>query len=112
VPQLIIRTTDQELWVIVKFVNSRWFRGKFQLKVHWEDQEDQDDCHDHETIVREATTWREQLVVEELPEMVPVVHLCEEYYARHPGPQDMMIPLTDVLDHQGLRQLYDPCKDA
>jgi hypothetical protein len=32
-PQLVVRIQDQELWVIDRFVNSCWFRGKFQLKV-------------------------------------------------------------------------------
>jgi hypothetical protein len=85
-PQPVVKLTDQELWVIDKFVNSRWFRGKFQLKVHWEDQgEDQDDWRDHETVLREAATWREQLAIEDLPEEDPTIQLREEYYARHPG---------------------------
>jgi hypothetical protein len=83
-PQPVIKMTDQELWVIDKFVNSRWFRGKFQLKVHWEDQEeDQDDWHNHKTILREAAAWREQLVVEDLPDEDPTIQLHEEYYTRH-----------------------------
>ena len=35
---------EQELWVIDRFINSRWFRGEFQLKIRWEDQiQEQDD---------------------------------------------------------------------
>jgi hypothetical protein len=32
-PAPIVRLQEKELWVIDRFVNSRWFRGKFQLKV-------------------------------------------------------------------------------
>jgi hypothetical protein len=95
-PQPVVKLTDQELWVINKFVNSRWFRGKFQLKVHWEDQgEDQDDWCDHETILREAAAWREQLAIEDLPEVDPMIQLWEEYYAMHPG-----APWHDDPPHQ------------
>jgi hypothetical protein len=77
---------DQELWVVDKFVNSRWFRNKFQLKVHWEDhEEDQDEWRDHDKLMAEVAGWREELAVEDLPDEDPIVHLRDEYYARHPG---------------------------
>jgi hypothetical protein len=55
-PTPVVRIQDKELWVINWFVNSWWFRGKFQLKIRWEDQtEEQDDWRDHLAILAEAT---------------------------------------------------------
>jgi hypothetical protein len=44
-------------------------QGEIPMKINWEDQED--DWCDHETILREAAAWREQLAVE----VNPVVQL-------------------------------------
>jgi len=80
-PEPIVTVLEQELWVIDKFVNSHWFRGKFQLKVHWEDQEeDQDDWQDYNTILREAAEWRNELVVRNTQDNDPVIEMCDEYY--------------------------------
>jgi hypothetical protein len=77
---------DKELWVIDRFVNSRWFRGKFQLKVWWEGQnEEQDDWRSYEEILREAASWQQELSVGgELPED-QVRPMVDEYYLQHPG---------------------------
>jgi len=85
-PEPTIHIQEQELWVIDKFVNSRWFRGKFQLKVRWEDQlEEQDNWQDYFKILEELIAWQEELRVgEEAPED-QVCPMIEEYYARHPG---------------------------
>jgi len=81
-PQPVVKVAQQELWVIDRFVNLRWFRGKFQLKVRWEDQEeDQDDWHDYQTIMEEATAWRLELAVEDLPGNDPIKTMVSEYYA-------------------------------
>jgi hypothetical protein len=75
------------------------------LKVHWEDQEEeQDDWCDHDIILRESAAWREQLVVEDLPEVDPVIQLQEEYYARHLG-----APRHDNPPH---RWATPPCTQA
>ena len=51
-PMPTVTIQDKELWVIDRFVNSRWFRGKFQLKICWEDQsEEQDDWRAYEDIL-------------------------------------------------------------
>ena len=72
-PQPIIKLAQQELWVIDQFVNSRWFRGKFQLKVCWEDQEeDQDDWRAYDTILEEAVAWHQELAIEDLPDVGPM----------------------------------------
>ncbi len=57
--QPVVKILERELWVIDQFVNSRWFRGKFQLKIRWEDQaEEQDDWRDYSEVLRESTAWR------------------------------------------------------
>ena len=85
-PQPRVTMREQELWVIDRFVNSRWFRGKFQLKIRWEDQtEEQDDWRDYSTILRESTSWREQLEVADNEAEDPIGPMLLEYYTRHPG---------------------------
>jgi hypothetical protein len=69
----MVQIQDRELWVIDQFVNSRWFRGKFQLKVHWEDQEEeQDDWHNYKQILTEAEAWRQELTIGEELEEDPI----------------------------------------
>jgi len=85
-PEPIIQIVDQELWVIEKFVNSRWFWNKFQLKVRWEDQgEEQDDWRDYFKILEESTVWQQELVARGEPIEDQVIPLIEEYYNQHPG---------------------------
>jgi len=104
-PQPIVRLAQQELWVIDQFVNSRWFRGKFQLKVRWEDQEeDQDDWRAYQTILDEAATWHQELAVEDLPEVNPTLTMINEYYDHHLG-----APQHDDPPH---RQAAQPCTRA
>ena len=84
--QPMVKIQDQELWVIEKFVNSWWFRGRFQLKIRWEDQgEEQDDWQDYETLRAETQAWREELQVEGEIREDPIPGLIEEYYQRHVG---------------------------
>jgi hypothetical protein len=81
-----ITMQDQELWVIDRFVNSRWFRGKFQLKIRWEDQaEEQDDWRDYAIILRESTGWHKELGIGEEIEEDPIGPMLQEYYVRHLG---------------------------
>jgi hypothetical protein len=85
-PAPVVRIQDKELWVIDRFVNSCWFRGKFQLKVRWEDQpEEQDDWRDYHVILAEASQWRDELRVQGQEDDDSLGPLVEEYYARHPG---------------------------
>jgi hypothetical protein len=50
--------------VIDRFVNSWWFQGKFQLKVCWEDQEEeQDDWCNYKQILTKAEAWQQELTV-------------------------------------------------
>ena len=75
---------DQELWVIDSFINSRWFQGKFQLKVRWEDQaEEQDDWRDYQEILWESAAWRQELVIDDVQGEDPIRPMIEEYYQRH-----------------------------
>ena len=84
-PQPVVQIQDQELWVINSFINSRWFRGKFQLKVRWEDQvEEQDDWRDYQEILRESAAWRQELAIDDVQEEDPIHPMIEEYYQRHP----------------------------
>ena len=77
---------DKELWVINCFVNSRWFRGKFQLKIRWEDQnKEQDDWRGYEEILQEAVDWHQELSVSNEPSGDLVRPMIEEYYMWHPG---------------------------
>ena len=72
--------------MVDRFVNSRWFRGKFQLKIRWEDQtEEQDDGRDYTVILKESAGWREELGVGEPTGEDPFGPMLLEYYARHPG---------------------------
>jgi hypothetical protein len=48
-------------------------------------QEDQDKWRDHDKLMAEVAGWREELAVEDLPDEDLIVHLQDEYYARHPG---------------------------
>ena len=85
-PQPRVTMREQELWVIDRFVNSRWFRGKFQLKIRWEDQtEEQDDWRDYSAILKESGGWREELQVAEDETEDPIGPMLFDYYARHPG---------------------------
>jgi hypothetical protein len=85
-PAPVVRIQDKELWVIDRFVNSRWFRGKFQLKVCWEDQsEEQDDWRDYHAILAEASQWQDELRVQGQEDDDSLGLLVEEYYTRHPG---------------------------
>ena len=85
VPQPTVRIWDQELWVIDHFVNSQWFRGKFQLKIRWEDQaEEQDDWRDFGEILAESARWREELNVDEPLVEDPMQAMIADYYNRHP----------------------------
>ena len=69
----MVKILERELWVIDQFVNSRWFRGKFQLKIHWEDQaEEQDDWRDYSEILRESAAWRQELILEDGQEEDPI----------------------------------------
>ena len=84
--QPTVKIQDQELWVIDQFVNSRWFRGKFQLKIRWEDQgEEQDDWRDYETLRAETQAWHEELQAGEEIREDPIPGLIEEYYKHHLG---------------------------
>ena len=104
-PQPIVKLAQQELWVIDQFVNSRWFRGKFQLKVRWEDQEeDQDDWRAYDTILEEAAAWRQELAIEDLPDIDPTQAMVNDYYTHHPG-----APRHDDPPH---RQAAPPCTRA
>ncbi len=70
--------------MIDQFVNSRWFRGKFQLKIRWEDQaEEQDDWRDYSEILWESAAWRQELVLGDEHEEDPIRPMIEEYYRRH-----------------------------
>jgi len=85
-PQPVVRIQDRELWVIDRFVNSRWFRGKFQLKVRWEDQqEEQDDWRDYHEILAESGAWRQELAGGQEMEEDPIPGMIQEYYQRHVG---------------------------
>jgi hypothetical protein len=98
VPELapVVRIQDKELWVIDQFVNSCWFRGKFQLKIWWEDQtEEQDDWQDYFTILEEASQWRDELCIQGQEDDDSIGPLVEEYYIRHPG-----APRHDDAPHQ------------
>ncbi len=82
--QPVVKILEKELWVIDQFMNSRWFRGKFQLKIRWEDQaEEQDDWRDYSEILRELAAWREELVLGDGQEEDPIRPMIEEYYRRH-----------------------------
>jgi hypothetical protein len=81
----VVCIQDKELWVINRFVNSQWFCGKFQLKVCWEDQpEEQDNWRDYFTVLAEASQWGDQLCVQGQEDDDSLGRLVEEYYARHP----------------------------
>ena len=85
-PQPVIQMQGQELWVIDRFVNSRWFRKRFQLKVRWEDRdEEQDDWRDYARILSESAAWRDELVLSGQEQEDPIPAMVEDYYARHPG---------------------------
>ena len=85
-PQPTVRIQDQELWVINRFVNSRWFRGRFQLKIRWEDQsEEQDDWRDFREILAESVKWREEFNIDEPLVEDPTQAMIEDYYNRHPN---------------------------
>ena len=85
-PQPVIKIQEKELWVIDRFVNSRWFRGKFQLKVRWEDQEEeQDDWRDYHSILAESEDWRRELNPGQEMQEDPVPAMIEEYYQRQPN---------------------------
>ena len=74
---------EQELWVIDRFVNSRWFRGKF---IRWGDQtEEQDNWRDYSTILKESAGWREGLEVADDVTEDPIGPMLLDYYTRHPG---------------------------
>ena len=104
-PQLRITMRKQELWVIDRFVNSRWFRSKFQLKIRWEDQtEEQDDWRDYSTILKESTGWREQLEAADNETEDPIGPMLLDYYTRHPG-----APKHDDPPH---RCTAPPCHQA
>jgi hypothetical protein len=113
----VVNITDQELWVIDKFINSRWFRGKFQLKVYWEDQEEeQDNWRDHTVILRETAEWREHLVVGDIPDIKPIIQLCKEYYARHLGalqhddpPHRQAAPPKNLGSQMTIARMLDLC---
>jgi hypothetical protein len=95
-PAPIVCLQDKELWVIDQFINSRWFHGKFQLKVRWEDQaEEQDDWQDYFAILAEAAQWRDELQLQGQEDDDSVGPLVEEYYLRHPG-----APRHDDAPHQ------------
>ncbi len=71
--QPVVKILERELWVIDQFVNSRWFRGKFQLKIHWEYQaKEQDDWRDYSEILQESAAWRQELVLEDGQEEDPI----------------------------------------
>ena len=94
--QPTVKIQDQELWVINQFVNSRWFRGKFQLKIRWEDQgEEQDDWRDYDTLRAKTQAWREELQAGEEIGEDPIPGLIEEYYQCHQG-----APCHDDLIHR------------
>jgi len=77
---------EQELWVIDCFVNLRWFRGKFQLKIRWEDQaEEQDDWWDFKEILAESARWREELNIDQPLVKEPTQAMIEDYYNWHPN---------------------------
>jgi len=85
-PQPRVTLNEQELWVIDRFVNSCWFRGKFQLKVRWKDQtEEQDDWRDYAIILRESAGWRAELGVGSNDLEDPIGPMLHDYYERHPG---------------------------
>jgi hypothetical protein len=80
-PAPVVKIQDKELWVIDQFVNSQWFRGKFQLKICWEDQmEEQDDWRDYFVILVEASQWRDKLRVQGQEDNDSIGPLVEEYY--------------------------------
>ena len=82
--QPMVKILERELWVIDQFVNSRWFRGKFQLKICWEDQAvEQDDWRDYSEILRESAAWWQELELEEECGEDPIQPMIEEYYRRH-----------------------------
>jgi len=73
------------LWVIERFVNLRWFQGKFQLKIRWEEQmEEQDDWRDYQRIMEESAAWRRELAMGEEELEDPIIPLVEDYYQFHP----------------------------
>jgi hypothetical protein len=85
-PAPVVCMQDKELWVIDQFVNSCWFQGKFQLKVQWEDQmEEQDDWWDYFALLAKAAQWRDELQVQGQEGDDSVGPLVEEYYIHHPG---------------------------
>jgi hypothetical protein len=85
-PAPIVWIQDRELWVIDWFVNSWWFRGKFQLKIQWEDQtEEQDNWRNYFAVLAEATQWRDKLCIQGQEEDNLISLLVEEYYTQHPG---------------------------
>src|SRR5258706_13273924 len=82
--QPVVKILERELWVIDQFMNSRWFRGKFQLKIHWEDQaEEQDDWQDYSEILWESAAWQQELELEDEHGEDPIRPMIEEYYRRH-----------------------------
>ena len=84
-PQPVVQIQDQELWVINSFINSQWFRGKFQLKVCWEDQaEEQDDWQDYHEILQESAAWRQELAIDDVQGENPIRPMIEEYHQQHP----------------------------
>ena len=107
-PQPTIKIQDQELWVIDQFVNSCWFRGKFQLKIQWEDQgEEQDDWRDYDTLRAEAQAWREELQAGEEIGEDPILGLIKEYYQRHisaPRHDDPVHRCQAPPQHQAIRR--------
>ena len=85
-PQPRITMREQELWVIDRFVNSRWFRGKFQLKIRWEDQmEEQDDWRNYSTILKESAVWRGKLEIAGDKTEDPIGPMLLDYYTQHLG---------------------------
>jgi hypothetical protein len=96
---------DQELGVIDRFMNSRWFKGKFQLKIRWEDQTD--NWHDYSTILKESTGWREELGIgDKMEEMLQVRHPGAP---RHDDPQRRRT--TPPVQYEGgiLMRTFRPC---
>src|SRR5258706_3576190 len=82
--QPVVKILERELWVIDQFVNSRWFRGRFQLKIRWEDQNGkQDDWRDYSGVLQALAAWRQELVLGDEEKEDPVRTLIEEYYRRH-----------------------------
>ena len=83
-----IKVNDEEFWVIEKYLDSRWFRNRFQFKIRWEG------------FTEEHDTWEnaEDIDSDAGPRLIQDgdddFDLEEDFYHRHPDAPKRTDPLA------------------